>query len=75
MQKQFGNQGCNGGMMDNAFAYVVANKGLCSEKSYPYYQKESTCQSGHCRIIKESAFLGCVDVTPNNELALNQQLL
>jgi len=38
-----GNQGCDGGLMTQAMDYIIANKGVDTEKSYPYTAEDGTC--------------------------------
>lgn len=55
----YGNHGCSGGLMDNAFRYVK-DHGITGEQAYPYVAKKETCQvkqgefkiSGHTDVAK-----------------------
>merc|ERR1719486_1013211 len=61
----FGNQGCNGGLMDNGFKYIES-KGDALESQYPYTAKTGTCQQAKTTpsAVSVTSFK---DVAPKNE--------
>jgi hypothetical protein len=64
-----GNQGCNGGLMDYGFQYIIDNKGLTSEAAYPYSATgPNTCVSAGKPVVAKIS--GFKDVPTNSEVAL-----
>lgn len=69
---KFGNEGCNGGLMDNAFAYIKSVGGIESEEEYPYKHKQSKCKAVKSEFVAEDT--GCVDVESGSEDKLKEAL-
>lgn len=55
-----GNQGCDGGLMDDGFDYVEAN-GLCFESAYPYEGTDGSCRKSQCQ--SQVTVTGYTDIT------------
>ena len=65
------NQGCNGGLMDYAFEFIIKNKGIDSEKDYPYTGRDGRCDQSrkNSRVVSIDSY---EDVTPYDEAALQK---
>lgn len=62
-----GNQGCNGGLMDYAFQYIINNDGITTEAAYPYKAADGTCNKKENPAATIASF---VDVETNSDQAL-----
>ena len=67
-----GNEGCNGGLMDSAFEYVIKNDGIDTEASYPYQARDENCQFNPSNVgATEKSY---VNVASENEEALTEAI-
>lgn len=67
---KYGNNGCGGGLMDNAFRYIKANGGDDTEDCYPYEAVDGSCRfKQSCVAATDTGF---VDIPSHDEMALKQ---
>merc|ERR1711976_611696 len=70
--RKYGNNGCNGGLMDYAFQYIKENGGIDTEKSYPYEGEDHKCRYNPA--YRGATDIGFVDVEAGNENALKSAI-
>ncbi|XP_058756251.1 senescence-specific cysteine protease SAG39-like [Vicia villosa] len=64
-------QGCEGGLMDDAFKFIIQNHGLTTEAQYPYQGVDGTCSANQAS-TQAATITGYEDVPANNEQALQK---
>lgn len=68
----YGNNGCNGGLMDNAFQYIKDNGGIDTEKAYPYEAIDDSCRFNKANVGATDK--GFVDIPSGDEDALKKAI-
>lgn len=63
-------QGCNGGLMDNAFDFIHSNKGLTTEEAYPYKGTDGKCQQS-VKNVPGTVVKKHTDVAPNEKALMS----
>nr|CAL64936.1 putative cysteine protease 8 [Trifolium pratense] len=64
-------QGCEGGLMDDAFKFIIQNHGLSTEAQYPYEGVDGTCNANKAS-VQAVTITGYEDVPANSEQALQK---
>jgi len=67
----YGNMGCNGGLMDSAFEFIMSNGGICAETDYSYTGRDGTCKK---TCDKVATVVDYKNVPARNENALLQAI-
>jgi cathepsin L len=70
--RSYGNNGCEGGLMDFAFEYIEKNDGIDTEESYPYEAQDMTCR--YKKTSKGATDVGYTDIPEGDEDKLTEAL-
>lgn len=70
--KKYGNMGCEGGLMTNAFKYIKENNGIDTENSYPYEAHDDKCRFRNQTVGGHDK--GYVEIPSGQEAKLTQAL-
>ncbi|CAN0878913.1 Cysteine proteinase RD21A [Linum grandiflorum] len=65
------NAGCDGGLMDYAFEFIINNGGIDTEEDYPYNAADNVCDSNR-KNAKVVTIDGYKDVPTNDEKSLKK---
>ncbi|XP_055296473.1 procathepsin L-like [Sitodiplosis mosellana] len=68
----YGNNGCNGGNIEQSFEYIKQNHGIDTEKSYPYKGRNDKCR--YNRKNSGATDRGYVNIAPGNEKKLQDAI-
>jgi C1A family cysteine protease len=67
------NEGCNGGLMDYAFEFIIKNGGIDTEEDYPYKGVDGRCDQNrkNAKVVTIDSY---EDLPPNSEESLKKAL-